>query len=183
MHRGRTNMARSQPDQARVSNSSRCDGQSQSPQRLCSHRSTLKLWPHSLGGVTMLVLSGWVALEQSVLSSSKSCEARTTNTGGFAMKPGSFVIRLTALLILSICTTLQAQKIKVIVDQDARGPATTDMQSILIFLQSDKFDVLGITTVSGDQWVKEETAAHAAAAGDRRAYRCSRRCREPSSLF
>ena len=36
-------------------------------------------------------------------------------------------------------------------------PATTDMQSILIFLQSDKFDVLGITTVSGDQWVKEET--------------------------
>src|SRR5258705_7866697 len=52
---------------------------------------------------------------------------------------------------------LQAQNIKVIVDQDARGPATTDMQSILIFLQSDKFDVLGITTVSGDQWVKEET--------------------------
>src|SRR5689334_24003392 len=31
------------------------------------------------------------------------------------------------------------------------------MQSILIFLQSDKFDVLGITTVSGDQWVREET--------------------------
>ena len=73
------------------------------------------------------------------------------------MKPRSFVLRLTALLIFSICTTLQAQKIKVIVDQDARGPATTDMQSILIFLQSDKFDVLGITTVSGDQWVKEET--------------------------
>ncbi len=46
---------------------------------------------------------------------------------------------------------------KVIVDQDGRGPATTDMQSILIFLQSDSFDVLGITTVSGDQWVKEET--------------------------
>ena len=31
------------------------------------------------------------------------------------------------------------------------------MQSILIVLQSDRFDVLGITTVSGDQWVKEET--------------------------
>ncbi|MGD0694722.1 MAG: nucleoside hydrolase [Terriglobia bacterium] len=50
-----------------------------------------------------------------------------------------------------------AEKIKVIVDQDARGPGTTDMQSILLFLQSDKFEVLGITTVSGDQWVKEET--------------------------
>jgi inosine-uridine nucleoside N-ribohydrolase len=59
--------------------------------------------------------------------------------------------------ILISANLLHAQKIKIIVDQDARGPATTDMQSILIFLQSDKFDVLGITTVSGDQWVKEET--------------------------
>ncbi len=73
------------------------------------------------------------------------------------MKPRSFVVLLCAFLILSATTFVQAQKIKVIVDQDARGPATTDMQSILIFLQSDKFDVLGITTVSGDQWVKEET--------------------------
>jgi purine nucleosidase len=66
----------------------------------------------------------------------------------------------TALVVAAVCMavgTSQGQKIKVIVDQDARGPATTDMQSILIFLQSDKFDVLGITTVSGDQWVKEET--------------------------
>ncbi len=61
------------------------------------------------------------------------------------------------LVTLITAIGLQAQKIKVIVDQDARGPATTDMQSILIFLQSDKFNVLGITTVSGDQWVKEET--------------------------
>jgi purine nucleosidase len=67
------------------------------------------------------------------------------------------VVFLTAFLTLTAVTGLWAQKIKVIVDQDARGPATTDMQSILIFLQSDKFDVLGITTVSGDQWVKEET--------------------------
>jgi purine nucleosidase len=61
------------------------------------------------------------------------------------------------VLTLALPSWLQAQKIKVILDQDARGPATTDMQSILIFLQSDKFDVLGITTVTGDQWVKEET--------------------------
>lgn len=65
-----------------------------------------------------------------------------------------------AMLSLFVClssASLLAQKIKVIVDQDARGPATTDMQSILMFLQSEKFEVLGITTVSGDQWVKEET--------------------------
>lgn len=53
--------------------------------------------------------------------------------------------------------TASAQKIKVIVDQDARGPGTSDEQAILVFLQSEKFEVLGITTVSGDQWVKEET--------------------------
>ncbi|MFZ0410369.1 MAG: nucleoside hydrolase, partial [Candidatus Acidiferrales bacterium] len=49
------------------------------------------------------------------------------------------------------------ERIKVIVDQDARGPGTSDQQALLVFLQSEKFDVLGITTVSGDQWVKEET--------------------------
>lgn len=48
-------------------------------------------------------------------------------------------------------------KIRIIVDQDARGPGTSDMQAILVFLQSERFEVLGITTVSGDQWVREET--------------------------
>ena len=63
------------------------------------------------------------------------------------------VLVLAALFSLSA----SAQKIKVIVDQDARGPGTSDQQAILVFLQSEKFEVLGITTVSGDQWVKEET--------------------------
>src|ERR1700675_5035168 len=71
------------------------------------------------------------------------------------MKVRSIVTLLAGALLLA--GTGYGQKVKVIVDQDARGPATTNMQSILIFLQSDKFDVLGITTVSGDQWVKEET--------------------------
>src|ERR1700751_1797286 len=71
------------------------------------------------------------------------------------MRPAMHVALMAAALLLT--AGLHAQKVKVIVDQDARGPATTDMQSILIFLQSDKFDVLGITTVTGDQWVKEET--------------------------
>src|ERR1700730_18619099 len=74
-----------------------------------------------------------------------------------AMKGRISILLWVTFLLSFVATQLHAQKIKVIVDQDARGPATTDMQSILIFLQSDKFDVLGITTVSGDQWVKEET--------------------------
>ena len=73
------------------------------------------------------------------------------------MKTRMMTIVLLSFVALACVGRSQAQKIKVIVDQDARGPATTDMQSILIFLQSDKFDVLGITTVTGDQWVKEET--------------------------
>src|SRR3989475_13080161 len=72
---------------------------------------------------------------------------------------GRFVRRfqLGGLLVLFFATSAFSQKIKVIVDQDARGPGTSDQQAILVFLQSEKFDVLGITTVSGDQWVKEET--------------------------
>jgi purine nucleosidase len=64
---------------------------------------------------------------------------------------------LVAMCVLLMGTCAFAQKIKVIVDQDARGPGTSDQQAILVFLNSEKFDVLGITTVSGDQWVKEET--------------------------
>src|SRR5437660_10349164 len=66
-------------------------------------------------------------------------------------------VRKLALVSLLVVVNSPAQKVKVIVDQDARGPGTSDQQAILVFLQSDKFDVLGITTVSGDQWVKEET--------------------------
>lgn len=53
---------------------------------------------------------------------------------------------------------LYAQREKIIVDQDARGPASTDMNAILMFAQSPKVDVLGVTLVAGDQWVKEEAA-------------------------
>src|SRR5438309_7794152 len=66
-------------------------------------------------------------------------------------------LALTLAFSVALITTASAQKIKVIVDQDACGPGTSDQHAILVFLQSDKFDVLGITTVSGDQWVKEET--------------------------
>jgi len=73
------------------------------------------------------------------------------------MNRRSVCILLIAFVVFLPSSFVHAQKIKILIDQDARGPATTDMQSMLIFLQSDKFDILGITTVSGDQWVKEET--------------------------
>ena len=63
---------------------------------------------------------------------------------------------LAAVLAL-LASPAAAQDRKVIVDQDARGPASTDMLSILLFLQAPDVDVLGITLVTGDQWVKEQT--------------------------
>jgi purine nucleosidase len=74
-----------------------------------------------------------------------------------AMGRSFFGLALVFLCILGWFPAAAQERIKVIVDQDARGPGTSDQQAILVFLQSEKFDVLGITTVSGDQWVKEET--------------------------
>jgi purine nucleosidase len=67
------------------------------------------------------------------------------------LRNGTWVTGLALSLLFAVMAS--AQKIKVIVDQDARGPGTSDQQAILVFLQSEKFDVLGITTVSGDEWV------------------------------
>lgn len=66
-----------------------------------------------------------------------------------------------ALTILFVVCAAQARgqtARKVIIDQDGRGPATTDQQSILVFLQSPGVETLGITIVSGDQWRDEEVA-------------------------
>ena len=47
---------------------------------------------------------------------------------------------------------------KVIIDQDAAGPAGTDIQSILMLLQDKDVDLLGITVVTGDAWRDEEVS-------------------------
>ena len=49
-------------------------------------------------------------------------------------------------------------KRKIIIDQDAAGPGGTDQQSILLLIQSPQTQVLGITVVTGDAWLKEEVA-------------------------
>ncbi len=47
---------------------------------------------------------------------------------------------------------------KVIIDQDAFGTAGSNMQAILMLLQSKNVDVLGITIPSGDGWRDEEVS-------------------------
>jgi purine nucleosidase len=62
-----------------------------------------------------------------------------------------------ALLMCSFACWAQ-EKRKIIIDQDAAGPAGTDQQSMLLLIQSPQTAVLGITVVTGDQWLHEEVA-------------------------
>ena len=63
------------------------------------------------------------------------------------------------LVLFATCISTSAQaRRKIILDQDARGPATTDQQSMLAVLNSPQANVLGITVVSGDMWRDEEVA-------------------------
>src|ERR1700704_5424073 len=64
-----------------------------------------------------------------------------------------------ATLVLTTCLVSHSQdKRKIIIDQDAAGPAGTDQQAILSLIQSPQTEVLGITVVTGDGWLKEEVA-------------------------
>jgi purine nucleosidase len=63
------------------------------------------------------------------------------------------------LLTSALCWNKDASpKRKIIIDQDAAGPAGTDQQSMLLLIQSPQTDVLGITVVTGDAWLKAELA-------------------------
>jgi inosine-uridine nucleoside N-ribohydrolase len=62
------------------------------------------------------------------------------------------------VLVLFSTAVSYAQKRKIIIDQDAAGPAGTDQQSMLLLIQSPQTEVLGITVVTGDQWLKAEVA-------------------------
>jgi purine nucleosidase len=63
------------------------------------------------------------------------------------------------VIFSQVTSYAQAQQNRyVVIDQDAFGPAGTDMNSILVFLQSPNVNVLGITIVTGDGWRNEEVA-------------------------
>src|SRR5229473_8618998 len=63
-----------------------------------------------------------------------------------------------AALLLTCLMCWGQEKRKIIIDQDAAGPAGTDQQSMLLLIQSPQTDVLGITVVTGDAWLKSEVA-------------------------
>lgn len=65
---------------------------------------------------------------------------------------------LSAAMPVSLLAADAPARRKVIIDQDAFGPAGSDLQAILMLLQSRDVEVLGITIPSGDGWRDEEVA-------------------------
>ena len=57
-----------------------------------------------------------------------------------------------------VCAADGGARRKVIIDQDAFGPAGSNMQAILMLLQAKDVEVLGITIPSGDGWRDEEVS-------------------------
>src|SRR5262245_40108271 len=75
------------------------------------------------------------------------------------MKVPALWVLAASLLFALVNDTVAADappRRKVIIDQDAFGPAGSDMQAILMLLQSKDVEVLGITIPSGDGWRDEE---------------------------
>ena len=62
-----------------------------------------------------------------------------------------------AVLLLSAVSSAQPRR-KVIINEDCSGPGGSNLQTLLVMIQSPQVEVLGITVVSGDQWRDEEVA-------------------------
>jgi len=80
-----------------------------------------------------------------------------------AAQPGARSLRALLLVVLAlfagVCSAQDpGARRKVIIDQDAFGPAGSNLQAILMLLQASNVEVLGITIPSGDGWRDEEVS-------------------------
>jgi purine nucleosidase len=73
------------------------------------------------------------------------------------MKARRFGLAITFLLLANSFSWAQ-QRRKVIINEDCSGPGGSNMQTLLVLIQSPQVEVLGITVVSGNQWRDEEVA-------------------------
>ena len=70
----------------------------------------------------------------------------------------TFMRKALFTLLLAVCVTLlPAQKRLVLIDEDGYGPGGTDQMAMLALLQAPEVEVVGITMVTGDGWMEEET--------------------------
>lgn len=65
---------------------------------------------------------------------------------------------LLCVVLANIAFASSQQRRKIIIDQDCSGPGGSNMQTLLVLLQSPQVEVLGITVVTGNQWRDEEVA-------------------------
>ena len=65
---------------------------------------------------------------------------------------------LLLLLVLTASLSFAQPRRKVIINEDCSGPVGSNMQTLMIMIQSPQVEVLGITVVSGDAWRDEEVA-------------------------
>ncbi len=69
------------------------------------------------------------------------------------------VVAVVAVILSLLCCSAAAQpRRKVIINEDCSGPGGSNLQTLLVMIQSPQVEVLGITVVSGDQWRDEEVA-------------------------
>jgi inosine-uridine nucleoside N-ribohydrolase len=73
------------------------------------------------------------------------------------MKVGRSGLAIALALVASSFAWAQ-QRHKVIINEDCSGPGGSNLQTLLVLIQSPQVEVLGITVVSGDQWRDEEVA-------------------------
>lgn len=67
--------------------------------------------------------------------------------------------RLAPIFFILIASSVWSQqRRKVIVNEDFSGPGGSNLQTLLVMVQSPDVEVLGATVVSGDQWRDEEVA-------------------------
>lgn len=68
--------------------------------------------------------------------------------------------RFCLALLLVLTSSLNAAQThrKIIINEDVSGPGGSNVQTLLLLIQSPGVEVLGITIVSGDQWRDEEVA-------------------------
>ncbi len=73
------------------------------------------------------------------------------------MKHRRFCVAVVLLLLANSFSWAQQWR-KVIINEDCSGPGGSNLQTLLMMIQSPQVEVLGITVVSGDQWRDEEVA-------------------------
>lgn len=66
--------------------------------------------------------------------------------------------RLLAAVLFLVGLCAAESRRKIIINEDCSGPGGSNMQTLLMLIQSPQVEVLGITVVSGDQWRDEEVA-------------------------